>query len=430
MKIHSSLSAPNLLNEAKNSFDLIPDNRQTRSQISLSDCLMSGLAIFGLKYPSLLQFEQGKVEESLACNLKNLYQINHSPSDTYLRERLDEVKPHHIRKPFKKIFSLLQRGKQLEQFAYLDGHYLVSLDGTGYFNSTKIHCNSCCVRIHRNGNKSYYHHMLGAVLIHPGYKEVIPLPPEPIEKQDGKSKNDCEQNAAIRMLNNIRREHPHLKMIIVEDSLSATGPHIQLLKGLNMRFIIGAKQYSNDFKFFDKELIHDYSFIDECGVKHEYKFINDVRLNAANLKLKVNFLDYHETSPKGEVRHFTWVTDLPLNKTTVHKIMKGGRARWKIENETFNTLKNQGYHFEHNFGHGYQYLSTIFANLMLLAFLIDQVQQLCCKLFQSALEESKSKCRFWEKVRTFALNFSINSWEDLYCIIAKTKRASLQLDTT
>jgi hypothetical protein len=110
--------------------------------------------------------------------------------------------------------------------------------------------------------------------------------------------------------------------------------------------------------------------------------------------------------------------------------MKGGRARWKIENETFNTLKNQGYHFEHNFGHGYQYLSTIFANLMLLAFLIDQVQQLCCKLFQSALEESKSKCRFWEKVRTFALNFSINSWEDLYCIIAKTKRASLQLDTT
>ena len=117
MKIHSSLSAPNLLNEAKNSFDAIPDHRQTRSQISLTDCLMSGLAIFGLKYPSLLQFEQGKVEPSLACNLKTLYHINHPPSDTYLRERLDEIEPHHIRKAYKKIFSLLQRGKHLEQFS-------------------------------------------------------------------------------------------------------------------------------------------------------------------------------------------------------------------------------------------------------------------------------------------------------------------------
>ena len=36
------------------------------------------------------------------------------------------------------------------------------------------------------------------------------------------------------------------------------------------------------------------------------------------------------------------------------------RARWKIENETFNTLKNQGYHFEHNYGHGEQHLSVVF----------------------------------------------------------------------
>jgi hypothetical protein len=430
VKIHSSLSAPNLLNEAKNTFDTIPDRRRGRSQISLTDCLMSGLAIFGLKYPSLLQFDQGKAEASLAHNLKTLYQINHPPSDTYLRERLDEIAPHNIRKSFKRIFSLLQRGKHLEQFSYLDGHYLISVDGTGYFNSTQIHCDSCCVKTHRNGTKSYYHHMLGAVLVHPGYKEVIPLPTEPIEKQDGHNKNDCEQTAAIRLLNNIRREHPHLKMIVVEDSLYATGPHIQSLKQLNMRFIIGAKQYAKDFNFFDKELIDEHSFTDEAGVKHEYKFVNGVPLNGANLKLKVNMLDYYETSPQGDVRHFTWITDLALNKATVHKVMKGGRARWKIENETFNTLKNQGYHFEHNFGHGYQYLSTVFANLMLLAFLIDQVQQLCCKLFQSALAAAKSKTRFWEKVRTFALNFDINTWEDLYCIIAKTKRVSLQLDTT
>jgi hypothetical protein len=430
VKIHSSLSAPNLLDVTKKTFDAIPDNRQTRSKITLTDCLMSGLAIFGLKYPSLLQFEQDKIEPIINSNLKSLYQINHAPSDTYLRERLDEVDPNLIRKPYKKIFSLLQRGKHLEQFSYFDGHYLVPIDGTGYFNSHTVNCVSCCIKNHRNGEKSYYHQMLQAVIVHPGYKEVIPFPPEPILMQDGKDKNDCEQTAVMRLIKNLRREHPHLKMIVVEDSLYSTGPHIEFLKRFNMRFIIGAKQYANDFDYIDKEKICNLSFTDQDGVQHIYKYVNDISLNGAHPKLKVNFIDYHEILPNGEIHHFTWVTDLPLNEKTLHKIMRGARARWKIENETFNTLKNQGYHFEHNFGHGYKYLSTVFAYLMLLAFLIDQVQQLCCKLFQSALAEAKSKRRFWEKVRTFTLNFVINSWEDLYCIIAKTKRVFLQFDSS
>ena len=75
-------------------------------------------------------------------------------------------------------------------------------------------------------------------------------------------------------------------------------------------------------------------------------------------------------------------------------LMRGARARWKIENETFNTPKNQGYHFEHNFGHAYQHLSTVFAYLMLLAFLLDQVQQHCCGLFQQALAKEGYKRYF------------------------------------
>ena len=73
-----------------------------------------------------------------------------------------------------------------------------------------------------------------------------------------------------------------------------------------------------------------------------------------------------------------------LTPDNVDVIMRGGRARWKIENETFNTLKNQGYHLEHNYGHGEQNLSVVFAMLMMLAFLVDQTQQLCCPVFQAA----------------------------------------------
>ena len=79
-----------------------------------------------------------------------------------------------------------------------------------------------------------------------------------------------------------------------------------------------------------------------------------------------------------KVQHFSWVTDLRVSTRNVYALMRGGRARWKIENETFNTLKNQGYHFEHNYGHGEQNLSGVFATIMMLAFLVDQTQQLCC----------------------------------------------------
>src|SRR5262249_44477123 len=88
-----------------------------------------------------------------------------------------------------------------------------------------------------------------------------------------------------------------------------------------------------------------------------------------------------------------------VSKRNVYHLMRGGRARWKIENETFNTLKNQGYNFEHNYGHGTQNLSVVFATLMRLAFLVDQTQQLCCALFQAVWAKLGSKRMLWERMR-------------------------------
>ncbi len=421
--LRKNLSAPGLFSVVKKSFEKIPDLCVRRSNISLSDCLMSGLAIFSLKIPSLLQFDHDKEEALIRHNLKNLFQINQAPSDTYLRERLDIIDPILIRKSFKKVFAELHRGNALEQFCYIDGHYLLSLDGTGYFSSTKVHCESCCVKkySHTGDILSYYHNMLGGVLINPDFKEVIPLPPEPILQQDGNIKNDCEQNASKRTLENIRREHPHLKLIVVEDALYATGPHVKTLQQHKMKFIIGCqKAYGYLFEN-SHDLVTEHEIIDDNKVRHIFKFANNIPLNGSHSDIEINVLDYHEISPNGKERHFRWITDLPITKTSAFKIMKGGRARWKIENETFNTLKNQGYHFEHNYGHGDKNLTTVFAYLMMLAFLIDQVQQLCCKLFKAALEFSKSKIRFWQKIRGYFTLYYLDSWEQLYDAIAYQK---------
>lgn len=427
--MRKSLSMPGLLKIVKKSFVQVKETSKSsrKNRISIADCLMSGLAVFSLKYPSLLQFDRSQEEEEIRHNLSCLYQIERAPCDTYLRERLDEVDPTSLRSSYKALFSQLQRGKELEKFQYMDGHYLLSIDGAGYFSSTEVHCDNCCEKHHKDGNITYYHQMLGAVLVHPDYKEVIPFAPEPILKQDGASKNDCERNASKRLLDDLRREHPHLKVIVVEDGLASNAPHIKKIQALDMHFILGAKPKDHKYLFdwVKHSKTQSYEFRDNKGIIHRFNYINGVPLNDSNMDLEVNFLEYWEIKPNGKKQHFTWVTDLRLSQETVFDIMKGGRARWKIENETFNTLKNQGYHFEHNFGHGYKNLSTVFAYLMILAFFIDQVQALSCKLFKSAVKKAGSKMRFWEKVRGYFLNYLVTSWDDLYNVIAYGKKPTL-----
>ena len=117
---------------------------------------------------------------------------------------------------------------------------------------------------------------------------------------------------------------------------------------------------------------------------------------------------------EAKVRHFTWVTDTRVSKRNVYQLMRGGRARWKIANETFHTLKNQGYHFEHHYGHGEQPLSVVFAMLMMLAFLVDQVQQLCCALFQAVWAKLGSKRLLWERMRALFYTYALASMRQLF----------------
>ncbi len=143
--------------------------------------------------------------------------------------------------------------------------------------------------------------------------------------------------------------------------------------------------------------------------------VNALALNEANQDLLVNYLHYAEYDARGNcLKCFSWITDLRLTRQNAPLLLRGGRARWKIENETFNTLKNQGYHYEHNFGHGDKHLSVVMASLMLLAFLVDQVQQRCCPLFRAVLTKLGSKRVLWDHLRSHFRHFTFRSFRHLY----------------
>ena len=175
--LRKHLSMPGLLSVTLQHFKRIPNQIAKNSTIALADCLMSGLALFSLKYPSLLKFDNDRSDEVIKHNLQSLFGIDHVPCDTYLRERLDAVAPEQLRKTFSNLFAQVQRGNELSSFKFMQDHYLLSVDGTGYFSSHHIHCDQCCVKNHKDGSKTYYHQLLGAVLVHPDHSHVLPFAP-------------------------------------------------------------------------------------------------------------------------------------------------------------------------------------------------------------------------------------------------------------
>ena len=426
-KARKHLSADALFRLVHTGFDHIPDYRPADVDIALPDVLMSAFAMFSLKAPSLLAFDKERAEG----NLHTIYGIQRVPCDTYMREILDLVSPKWLRPVFTSVFRQLQRGKALEALTFLDGHYLLALDGTEYFSSKTIHCASCLHRVHRNGSITYTHQMLGAAIIHPDQRAVIPLMPEPIVNRDGTSKNDCERNAAKRFVAKLRQDHPHLKFIVTEDSLSSNAPHIATLQAYDLHYILGVKDGDHAYLFQQVQAaehagrVTSYERHDRAaGLVHRFRFLNNVSLNASNVEVRVNFIEYWEMG-QDKVQHFSWITDLRVTTRNVFHLMRGGRARWKIENETFNTLKNQGYHFEHNYGHGEQQLSVVFAMLMMLAFLVDQAQQLGCAWFRAVWLKLGSKRLLWERMRALFYTYALMSMRQLFeALLYGFKRSS------
>jgi hypothetical protein len=247
----------------------------------------------------------------------------------------------------------------------------------------------------------------------------MPLMPEPIGKHDGTDKNDCARNAAKRVVVTLRQDPPHLKCIVTADSLSSNAPPIETLQHHDLPYILGVKE--GDQAFVCQQIqaaehagrVTYYERHDRAaGVLHRLRFVNAVPLNASNVDVRGNCIEYWEIGAT-QVQHFSWVTDLRVSTRNVVHLMRGGRARWKIENEPCNTLNNQGDNFEHTDGHGEPHLSVVFAMLMRRAFLVDQTQQLCCALLQAVWAKLGSKRLRWERRRALFYDYAWASMRQL-----------------
>ena len=439
-----------------NLFKKVPDTRAKNKSIPLPDILMSSFAIFALKFPSLLKFEKERIKnKNFSSNLKSLFGVKKIPTDSQMRTVIDNISPSHFHSIIKHLFNIAQRGNLLNDFVFMrkDGkpYYLVAIDGTQYFSSKNINCGCCMVKNHRDDTKTYYHQALAAVLIHPKGNQVLPLAVEEISKQDGSNKNDCESSAFERLIKRLKKDHPRLNIIACGDALYAKGKTVSMLRKHDISYILNVKPKGNSKLF---------GHVDEYERKQKFcHFINHSKMIGENVKkemnttfryangvlldngkysknFKVNFLDcFEETRYKKDKKFFrektfSWVTDLPLNDENCLKIMRGGRLRWRIENETFKTLKKGGYGLEHNYGHGKKNLSVNSLLMMFLSFMTDQIFEIKNKIFKKAYEVYKYKSYLWEKIRAVYQLVHFSNWSDLFLLLIETWSGEKEFDTS
>ncbi|MFC1864071.1 hypothetical protein ACFL1Z_09000 [Thermodesulfobacteriota bacterium] len=417
------LSFGSLCNSLSSLFCDLPDRREpAKIDYSIHDAMMSGFACMYFQDPSLLQFQERLKETENRHNLETLFAVNNIPEQTQLRDIVDGVKSDKLSPIFKDYFSRLQRGRHLLQYQLFPGLYVCSIDGTQYFHSQSIHCDSCLTTEHKNGTVSYSHKVLQAAIMHPDKRQVIPLMPEEIRNTDGNTKQDCEINAAKRLIPKIKKDHPQLGLIIVGDDLFSRQPFIADVLAAGYHYIFTVKPDSHKYLMewidtYDKEDINELCTIDKKGRTHKYEWVNNVPLYGSADSIEVNFFRYQiiskDKNGDEKIAYKSRVTDLEINEENCRILVRGARCRWKIENECFNTLKNQGYSIKHNYGHGDKNLCFNFFLLTLLAFFFHQIFELTDHIYQKCRKKFGSKQNMWGNIRSYIMILVYETWDIL-----------------
>lgn len=397
------------------------DRRQTgKIDYSIHDAVMSGFACMYFQDPSLKAFQERLQDEKQMNNLRAIFNVEVIPGDTQLRTLVDELDSETFRPVFNDVFARFQRGKLLEQYQLIPGYYYVAIDGSQYFSSNNIRCENCLTTRHGNGQATYSHKVLMSAIMHPSLRQVIPLMPEEIRNSDGAAKQDCEINAAKRLLPKIKKDHPKLKMIIGGDDIYSRQPIIRQVLENGWRFLFVAKPESHPLmmQYLANQTMCAKRMVDDKGNIHLYEWLNGVPLNGNAETVMVNYFSYKKISMDDAgnetIKYWnSWVTDIEVTEKNVATLVAGGRCRWKIENECFNTLKNQGYHIEHNYGHGEKNLCFNFLLLTLIAFSFHQILECADKLFQACRKKFGSKWHMWETLRAYIKILVFDSWEHL-----------------
>jgi len=414
-----------------------PDLRTGKNSIyELVDVGMSAFSVFFIQSPSFLAHQRDMKLHKGRSNAERLFNLSELPSDNQIRNLLDPVSPEHLQSVYRHVFLALEGSEILKGRRSFANQLLIAIDGTEYFSSQAIHCENCSHRELNNGKTNYFHSVLTPVIVQPGNETVISLEPEFIVPQDGHEKQDCELQAAKRWVEKRGDFYAKRGVTILGDDLFSRTPFCRELKDKGLHFNLVCKPDSHP------HLYQSVAFLAANGVLGSrvvrrwmgkyaeistYRYANKLPLSGEADALEVNWCEVTITREDTEKQLYknAFVTDFEVADTSVEAIVRDGRARWKIENENNNVLKTKGYHIEHNFGHGSQYLASLLLSFNLLAFLFHTVSDLIDEQYRAIRQALGTRRRFFQDLEALLRYFQFDNWDDVLTFMYK----GLELDT-
>ena len=403
----------------------LPDPRRGRNRrYAMRDVAMAALSVFLMQSPSFLARQRALAEGGARSNAHTLFGLSRIPCDNHIRQILDGVPAERFDGQFHALVEDLDARGALRPMRRLDGRALVALDGTEFFRSRNIRCDNCSTRKRGDGGTEHFHQMLAATVVAPGNARALPLPPEFVRPRDGAAKQDCERQAVKRWLRRHGARCAALRPVYLGDDLHACQPVCQAMLDAGGDFLLTCKPASHKtlYEYLDGIRPPTRRATSGAGSRrrvHRYRWMADLPIRDGDDALRVNWLEIVSARPGGKVTYRgAFVTSLPVDRDNVAELADCARARWKIENETFNVLKRHGYHLEHNFGHGKDTLASVLVVLNLLAFALHTACELAESLWRRARERLGTRARLFEHLRTVTEYRVFPDWNALMVLLA------------
>jgi len=431
------LKLPRMIKRIEQSCEGFSDLRTGKNSIyDMRDVGMSAFSVFFTQSPSFLAHQRDMKLRKGRCNAESLFDLSDIPSDNQIRNLLDPVSPEHLQSVYRQTFLALEKTEVLKSRRSFANQLLVAIDGTEYFSSKNIHCENCNHRELINGKINYFHSALTPVIVQPGNEHVISLEPEFIIPQDGHEKQDCEIQAAKRWVEKQGEFYAKRGVTILGDDLFSHQPFCLALKDKHFHFILVCKPDSHTHLYQTVDFLSANQTIGSKVVRRwngryaeisSYRYANHLPLCGEKDALEVGWCEVTITrEDTGEQLYKNaFVTDFEVTETTVEAIVRDGRSRWKVENENNNVLKTKGYHLEHNFGHGNQYLASLLLSLNLLAFLFHTVLDLVDEQYRAIRQTLGTRQRFFQDLDALLRYFQFESWDAVLSFMFE----GLELDT-
>src|SRR5215471_11781630 len=421
----------------------LPDYRQKgpNTQYAIQDAALGAFGIFFTQSPSFLEYQRQLQQTKGHNNVQTLLGVAQIPCDNQIRTLLDPIAPRYLDAVFVEVFEGLEQHRLLAPFRVLGDQLLVALDGTNYFSSKAVHCPNCLTRQLTNGQTLYYHAAITPVIVCPGQAQVIALFPEYIMPQDGHAKQDCERAAGKRWLRTQAAQVAPHGVTFLGDDLYSNQPFCALVLQQRCNFIFTCKPDAHP-KFYER--IAFWQATDAIATREvhhwngrftevtQVRYLNDVLLRRGDDALSVHWFDITviNAATGEQLYHNSCITNHRLTADNVVNVAQAGRGRWKIENENNNVLKTKGYHLEHNFGHGTQYLAAFLLSLNLLAFLFHTVLEWSDEQYAVLRRGLARRQTFFHDIQALMRYMVFDSWEHLMAFMIRGLELESQVNTS